>query len=141
MAGGVEADIRTPWPKGEGSILLLNIPFYVPALVGGDDEHIVAMFTAPFSFKVKKAELSALDIIEAGTIQMSMVDDTGTPKEIFDNTDIAAITRGEATLQDLGADPTVVIFAGAIVKIIVDTTADTDTIINGMVNLWLEPVY
>jgi len=126
--GGDAGGIRTPWPKGDDSIVPLIFPGLTLAAAGN---HV--SFTMPFSAKCVYAEVSG-QIAAGGTLNVQ--DDTATPKKWVNAVATGTLAAG-AMSGSLAVDKTVEIFQGAIVTIAIGTAAAT----NAAVILWVRPTH
>ena len=134
MAGGDTNDLRAPYPKGEDGFVLLQLgPFDAQ---NNDSDESRYQMTVPFSFKPKKAFHTAQ--VVTSTPEITVQDDTGTPKVIVDGSALTA-AADEATAEEELTVEDVTIFAGA--KIQVFTTAGaSEATVQSMINLWVKPV-
>lgn len=141
MPGGDANDIRTPYPKGADSVVLLQSKtFSVAAGVDGR----VDEFTLPFACKCIKAELTADEITDTdGDATVTVEDDTsGTSKKWVSASTFGATHAMNASVaRSLTVVPNITFNAGALVRIGVVTTDAGDLITNGCVRLWVQPVF
>lgn len=138
FAGGTEADIRAPYPKGADSLLHIVIPFEV---VASQTNKCMQELTVPFSFTTTgaKAYLSAQDITIANGIALSIEDETGTPKVIAAVAAATAAAAGSTVEEELTVTEGNEIFSGAQVRVMT-TSGAGDSITAGVINLWVRPL-
>jgi len=100
MAGGVAADIRAPYPKGEDALIPIKFgPFTMTASTAPDE--IVEKFELPFACKPVKARLTAQTITQADTdkVTVNLQDDAGT--EIVKDAVATAVVAGAGSWEAL----------------------------------------
>lgn len=138
FAGGTEADIRSPYPKGDNSLVHIAIPFKV---IASQTDKCMQELTVPFSFTTTgaKAYLSAHAIAITNGIALSIEDDTGTPKVIAAVAAATAAAAGSTVEEALTVTEGNEIFAGAQVRVMT-TSGASDTIDHGVINLWVKPL-
>lgn len=138
MAGGTAADIRTPWPKGEeGLVLLQSNPVTVQASKTG---HQWDQMLVPFAFKPVRAEICAESITDAdASCAFTVQDDTGTPKKVIDAAATTAMADGSSVRAALTVDKTVTIFAGALLDFLYTSTG-SDASVNLVIRIWVKPI-
>lgn len=138
MAGGVTGDIRTPYPKGGGSLVLIQ---FAPFAAIASKTAIVDEHTTRFAFKPKFAEITGSFITIANSMAITIQDDTGSPKLIVSAqqaTVVVVETGGSGSLAI--ANKELIINAGAVLVLKVVTGAN-DVSLNAVVRLWVEPVF
>lgn len=140
MAGGVAADIRGIYPKGDDSLHLIKFgPFTIVA--GNAADHIVEVHELPFACVPVKARLTAQDLIETNAITINLQDDSSVPKQIVTDHNVAAITDGAGSNVSLTiADLVTVINAGALIECSYGS-GSTDSGVDVTVNLWVRPAF
>jgi hypothetical protein len=139
MAGGNAQDVSSAFPKGEnGLVLIQSSPVNVQA---SKTDHIWCEFTAPFAFRIIKAEAISAIVTIANAVTINVEDDTGTPKVPIVNS--AGITAGADGTGDRGAltvDDSVLINAGALVNFsYISGAGDSST--GTVIWLWVKPEY
>lgn len=140
MAGGTASDIRAPYPKGEDSLVCIEVgAFTIEASKSAD--YVVDKQTIMFAFKPKKAELTATNIDVTNGVTLNIEDDSATPQVIVSDEAITAITAGAGKLQALTIDDdTMTINAGAVLVTSYGSGA-SDAGLDVKVRLWVEPVF
>lgn len=141
MAGGVAADIRTPYPKGrDGLVLIQSAPVDVQASKTG---HVFDQIELQFACQVVKAETVSSVMAISNGITFIVQDDTGTPKKMVNAGAAAAITDGSSARTAFLAatlNKGTTINAGALLEFQY-TSGASDTSTNTIVRLWVKPVF
>lgn len=138
MAGGSASDIRTPWPKGEDGLVLIQAPCSIVASKTKD--FITHRHTAQFAFKAVRLTYSAQDIVVTNAVTLNVQDDSSTPQELITDVSLSAITGGAGLDVDLSVDKSITINAGALLDFSYGSGA-ADTSIDGVFNLWVKPTH
>lgn len=138
MAGGVAADLRSPWPKGSDGIILLQSNS--TDFIASQTNKVFDVLTVPFACKPIYAETVSQAMAITNGITLSVIDDTGTPKEMITDAAAAAITAGASAITALAVVKSVIFYAGALMKFTYISGA-SDTSVNTIVRLWVKPLY
>ena len=141
MAGGNAADIRAPYPKGEGSVVEITLG---PADVAtGKTDHLVDQWQAPFAFRVQYVHFTAeLCTLDTG-ISVHIFDDSATPLVIVNDDELEAIVAGATDLQKLAVVSLTQVFnAGALITLSITTDGGgSEVLTNGKIRMGVVPVY
>lgn len=140
MAGGVAADVRSHFPKGEDGLVCFTFAFN--ALASKAADWITSRMLVPFAFKAVKADLTAEEVAITNAMTLNLQDDTGTAQELLTNVSVTAITAGGGGRIDMTSDldTDITINAGALLDLSYATGA-SDTVTNGVFRLYVKPVY
>lgn len=141
MAGGTAGDIRTPYPKGDNSLIPIHFPMTVVASKTKD--FISHSHKLKFACRPVLVEFTAQDIIVTNAVTINLLDDSSTPQEIVTDQTLAAITGGAggitAPTMASGAKA-LTLNAGAILEASYGSGA-SDSTVDGVMTLWVRPIF
>lgn len=103
---------------------------------------VVASKTVRWGFTPIFCELNATEINEAGTMDIAVEDDTGTPKAIVATTGLADQAQGASAPVALAiVNTSTQILEGAVVNIIMNSSNAADLVAGGTLSLWVIPLF
>lgn len=141
MAGGTAGDLRTPYPKGDNSLIPIHFPLTVVASKTKD--FITHSHKLKFACRPVLVEHSAQEVAVTNAITINLQDDSSTPQEIVTDQTLAAVTAGAGgvTAPTLASGAkALTINAGAILEASYGSGA-SDTSLDSVLTLWVRPIF